>query len=216
VTSLVVFDLDGTLIDSRRDIAESANEVLREYGHPPHSEEAIGSMVGDGATVLIARAFAAADASVPPGALERFLRVYESRLLRFTRPYPGIPDLLAQLAAHDVTLAVLTNKPYAATCSILRELGLSRYFATRVIGGDGMLPRKPVPDGLQQLVADARASAASTLMVGDSVIDIRTAHAAGTRACLAKYGFGFTAAAAEAIVAADAAIDEPIDLLSHL
>ncbi len=215
MVSLIVFDLDGTLIDSRRDIAESANDVLRQYGHPPHPEEAIASMVGEGAAVLIARAFAAAGAATPPGALDRFLTVYGTRLLRFTRPYPGIPELLAVLDDR-FPLAVLTNKPHGPTCSILQELGLSRFFSTRVLGGDGHLARKPAADGLLQLVADAGATASSTLMVGDSVIDMRTARAAGTRACLAKYGFGFTPSAAEVLVDGDGSIEKPLDLLSWL
>jgi phosphoglycolate phosphatase len=214
-TSLIVFDLDGTLIDSRRDIAESANEVLRQYGHPPHPEEAIARMVGEGAAVLIARAFAAAGTSAPPGALDRFLMVYGSRLLRFTRPYPGIPELLAGLDGR-VAMAVLTNKPHEPASSILHDLGLSRFFATRVLGGDGHLARKPAPDGLLQLIADADATAASTLMVGDSVVDVQTARAAGTRACLATYGFGFTQSAAEALVEGDATLERPLDLLLWL
>ena len=94
---LFVFDLDGTLVDSQRDIAESANAVLDSCGYAPHSEAAIAGMVGEGAALLIARAFAAAGADAPPDALQRFLRVYESRLLQHTRPYPGIPELLDAL-----------------------------------------------------------------------------------------------------------------------
>jgi phosphoglycolate phosphatase len=215
VTSLFVFDLDGTLVDSRRDIAESANAVLEECGCRPHSEETIGSMVGDGAAVLIARAFAAAGALAPPDALDRFLRVYNTRLLRFTRAYDGIPELLESLSSRAV-LAVLTNKPLAATRTILDGLRLARFFATRVIGGDGPLPRKPDPAGLQSVIAQASVSANDTLMVGDSVIDLRTAHAAAVRACLARYGFGHTPAATEILDRDDIVIDHPLDLLSSL
>jgi phosphoglycolate phosphatase len=215
VISLIVFDLDGTLIDSRRDIADSANDVLQQYGYPPHSEEAIGAMVGDGAPVLIARAFAAAGAAVPADALHRFLAIYGSRLVRHTRPYPGVPELLRDLDRR-ATLAVLTNKPHAATCSILDELGLSRFFHARVLGGDGSFPRKPAPDGLLNLMAAAAAAPHTTLMVGDSIVDIRTARAAHTRACLAQYGFGCTAPAEAALIDGDVAINEPLDLLRHL
>jgi phosphoglycolate phosphatase len=212
---LIVFDLDGTLVDSRRDIADSANEVLQHYGYRPHSEEEIGGMVGDGAPVLIARAFAAADAAAPPDALSLFLQIYGGRLVRFTRPYPGIPELLAQLQSR-APLAVLTNKPHAATCSILDDLGLASFFGTRVLGGDSTLSRKPAPDGLVKLMEDAAVKPASTLMVGDSVIDVRTAHAAGARACLARYGFGCTPAATTALHAADLAIDRPFELLRSM
>jgi phosphoglycolate phosphatase len=212
---LIVFDLDGTLVDSRRDIAESANAVLEECGGAPHSEETIGSMVGDGAAVLIARAFAAAGAPAPPDALDRFLRVYNTRLLRFTRAYDGIPELLDALTSR-ATLAVLTNKPLAATRTILEGLGLDRFFGARVVGGDGPLPRKPDPAGLCSVITQASVSANDALMVGDSVIDLRTAHAAAARACVVRYGFGYTAAASEELRRGDFVIDHPLDLLSSL
>src|SRR5262245_58556665 len=107
---LVVFDLDGTLVDSRRDLAESANAVLAEFGCGPLSEERIGRMVGDGAATLVARAFAASGRQQPDDALARFLAVYNRRLLQFTRPYPGIPEVLELLRSAS-QLAVLTNKP---------------------------------------------------------------------------------------------------------
>ena len=125
---LVVFDFDGTLVDSRRDLAESANQVLQEYGGTPHSEEAIGRMVGDGAATLVARAFAAAHLPQPSAALDRFLAVYNRRLLTFTRPYPGIPEVLEQLQSR-VTVGVLTNKPLGPTRNILDGLDLARFLA---------------------------------------------------------------------------------------
>jgi phosphoglycolate phosphatase len=213
--SLFVFDLDGTLVDSRRDIAESANAVLEECGCAPHAEERIGAMVGDGAAVLIARAFAAAGCAAPSDALQRFLRVYNSRLLRFTRAYEGVPELLGALAPMG-TLAVLTNKPLQATRTILGELGLSAYFGARVLGGDGPLPRKPEPAGLQQLMAGAATPPAATLMVGDSVIDFRTARSAGACVCVARYGFGFHDFPIQELHQYDRVIDRPIDLLDRL
>ena len=212
--SLVVFDLDGTLIDSRRDIAESANAVLEECGCQPHPEEVIGGMVGDGAAMLIARAFAAASQPAPPDALDRFLRVYGARLLRFTRPYPGIAEMLEHLLPR-ATLAVLTNKPLAATRTILEQLDLARFFGDRVLGGDGPLPRKPDPAGLIQLMARAGASGARTLMVGDSLVDLHTAKAAGASACLARYGFGFREVPAGDLRPDDRVIDRPLDLISR-
>jgi phosphoglycolate phosphatase len=213
--SLIVFDLDGTLVDSRRDIAESANAVLQECGYPAHSEEAIGRMVGDGAAVLIARAFAAAHAPAPPDALERFLQVYDRRLLRHTRPYDGVPLLLEHLRDR-ATLAVLTNKPLFATREILDGLHLGPVFGDRVLGGDGPHPRKPDPAGLLHLVAGARVTPAETLMVGDSVIDFRTAKAAGAGVCLARYGFGLHGLSADELSPKDLLIDRPLDLLELL
>ena len=188
---LLVFDLDGTLVDSRRDLAESANRLLAEHGGAALPEDAIGRMVGDGAATLVARVFEAAGRVPPPDALARFLAIYNSHLLTFTRAYPGIHDALAALGAR-AQLAVLTNKPRHATCKILDALDLAQHFPpAQVLGGDGPFPRKPDPSGLHHLIREVAATPDDTTMVGDSVIDWRTARAAGTRVCLVRYGFGF-------------------------
>jgi phosphoglycolate phosphatase len=214
---LVVFDLDGTLVDSRRDIADSANATLVACGVPPLAEEAIGGMVGDGAPVLVARAFASQGAEPPPDALDRFLSIYHSRLLKHTRPYEGMTAVLADLATR-MPLAVLTNKPLASTRAILDGLDLTRFFPlARVLGGDGPFPRKPNPAGLHHLMAMCGASSEETVLVGDSVVDWRTTRAAGTRACLARYGFGWEAFPTEELQPDRAwVIDQPADLLRYL
>ena len=214
---LVVFDLDGTLVDSRRDIAESANATLEAFGATPLSEEAIGRMVGDGAPLLVARAFAAVGLKKPSEALERFLSIYNGRLLTHTRPYEGMVEVLDDLAPR-LELAVLTNKPLAATRTILDGLDLTRYFpADRILGGDGPFPRKPDPAGLRHLMALSGASPEETVLVGDSVIDWRTTRASATQACLAKYGFGWAAFPLEDLPLDDVwMIDRPIDLLAYL
>lgn len=213
--ALFVFDLDGTLVDSQRDIADSANAVLESCGYPPHPVAAITSMVGEGAALLIARAFAAAGAEAPPDALQRFLRVYGNRLLLHTRPYPGIPELLDALADRGV-LAVLTNKPIDATHQMLDGLGLARFFGDRVLGGDGPQPRKPDPAGLHQLMTATGQTPLDTLMVGDSVVDLRTARAAGTHAAVATYGFGFAQLPPDELRPADRLLSTPLDLLRLL
>jgi phosphoglycolate phosphatase len=212
---LVVFDLDGTLVDSRRDLAESANAVLEHYGCPPHSEEEIGRMVGDGAATLVHRAFTTAGCPQPPDALDRFLSIYNRRLLMFTRPYDGIPELLADLEGRTV-LAVCTNKPLAPTQRILDELGLSAHFGHRVVGGDGPWPRKPDPAGLRSLIDAAGVLPATTILVGDSVIDWETAHAAGTHVCMARYGFGFDAFPRQRLTVDDGGVDQPRELSAVL
>jgi phosphoglycolate phosphatase len=213
---LIVFDLDGTLVDSRRDLAESANALLAECGASPQSEAAIGRMVGDGAATLVARAFAASGVVPPPDALARFLRTYNSRLLAFTRPYPGMTRVLAELSTR-ATLAVLTNKPLPATREILAGLDLARFFAPeRVLGGDGPLPRKPDPAGLRHLAAAAGADDHSTVLVGDSYVDWQTARAAGTGVCLARYGFGFEGFPDHVLRPGDATVDSPGELLTAL
>jgi phosphoglycolate phosphatase len=215
VCRLIVFDLDGTLVDSRRDLAESANEVLKSCGCGQHSEEAIGRMVGDGAATLIARAFEAAGCQPPRDALARFLSIYDQRLLRYTRPYDGIRDVLSCVSRAS-PLAVLTNKPLIATRAILDGLGLTRFFGTRIVGGDGPFPRKPDPRGLLDLVTTAGARAHETLLVGDSFVDFQTARAAQTRVCVARYGFGFEGFPVSELRDSDPRIDRPVDLLHVL
>jgi phosphoglycolate phosphatase len=210
----VVFDLDGTLVDSRRDLAEAANLVLEDAGGRRLSEEAIGAMVGDGAAALVARAFAAAGVPPPPDALDRFLAIYDERLLVHTRPYPGIPEVLSALHQR-LPLAVLTNKPGGATREILEGLDLARYFEQdAIIGGDGPFPRKPDPAGLRHLADRAGVSAADTLLVGDSLVDLKTASAAASSICLARYGFGFETVRAAGGASTEWTIDMPADLLA--
>ena len=211
---LVVFDLDGTLIDSRRDLADAANALLESEGAAPLSEERIGRMVGDGAATLVARAFDASGVARPADALERFLALYDERLLNHTRPYPGIPEVLEALGLRS-PLAVLTNKPLASTRRILAGLGLARHFSDNaVVGGDGPFPRKPDPAGLVHLTARARVDASATLLVGDSIVDWRTARAAATPICLARYGFGYEGFPRDELATSDRLIDAPADLLA--
>jgi phosphoglycolate phosphatase len=213
---LVVFDLDGTLVDSRRDIAESANATLEAFDATPLSEDAIGRMVGNGAPVLVARAFEAAGVPQPDGALDRFLSIYDARLLQHTRPYPGMIDVLSALADR-MSLAVLTNKPLAATRHIIEGLALTRFFTDDLtVAGDGPFPRKPDPAGLGHLIAATGSSAAETVLVGDSIIDWRTAAAAKARACMARYGFGWEGFPIEELSPADWVIDRPAELLRFL
>ena len=197
---LYVFDLDGTLIDSRRDLANATNALLVECGAPALPEDRIGRMVGDGAATLVARAFDAAGIQSPPDALARFLKFYGAHLLDHTRPYPGIVAALDALGAR-ASLAVLTNKPIASTREILAGLDLARYFdAEAVVGGDGPFPRKPDPAGLRHLMARAGADAAST-------------RAASAHVCLAQYGFGFEGFPLDDISPGDRIIDSPEALI---
>jgi phosphoglycolate phosphatase len=190
VLTLIVFDLDGTLVNSRRDLADATNELIVDLGGTPLAEEAIGGLVGDGAGVLVRRALGAAGLNAEtPGALERFLKHYDARLLATTRPYPGMVDALETIGGSR-RLAVLTNKPASATARVLDGLDLARHF-TDVVAGDSPLGRKPKPAGLQELMTRAGARPDATLMVGDSSMDLLTARNAGTRVCLARYGFGY-------------------------
>ena len=207
---LAVFDLDGTLVDSRRDLAESANCLITELGGAPLPEDAIGRMVGEGAAVLVDRVLRAAGLEARDDALRRFLALYADRLLNHTRPYDGIADAVAA-ARRDARVAVLTNKPAHATERVLEGLGLRALFED-VIGGDTQWPRKPDPASLQHLMQRAGATPATTLLVGDSAIDHETALRAGARCCLARYGFGFDTFPPDRLTGAEWVVSTPAEL----
>lgn len=188
---LIVFDLDGTLVDSSRDLADATNALILEYGGTPLGVEDVTAMVGEGAAVLVRRALTAAGLDPnAPGALDRFLAHYDVRLTAHTRPYPGIPEALELMHAAGRTLAVLTNKPQHATDRILERLRLAPWLS-HTIGGDTAAGRKPEPAGLVSLMRRGGNTPASTVLVGDSPVDLETARRAGTEVCLARYGFGF-------------------------
>jgi len=183
---LIVFDLDGTLIDSVQDLAASANELATSLRGRALDLTEVAAMVGDGAGVLVRRALDAAGVDPEtPGALARFLAIYDRRLLDRTVVYPGMRETLA-LVARRARLAVLTNKPLAPSIRVIDGLDLASFFET-IIGGDGPYERKPQPGGLLSL---AGAHAGATVLVGDSPIDWKTAQAAGCPFVWASYGFG--------------------------
>jgi phosphoglycolate phosphatase len=186
---LIAFDLDGTLVDSRRDLADSANQLIEELGGQVLTEEQIGGMVGEGAALLVRRALRAAGRGERAHALERFLEIYDERLLNHTRVYDGVADVVRH--AHGrARLTVLTNKPTKPTERILAALGLRDLFDD-VIGGDGPHPRKPDPAGLRAMMQAANTEPEQTMLVGDSATDLETTRRAETSCCLVSYGFGF-------------------------
>jgi phosphoglycolate phosphatase len=190
VSHLVAFDLDGTLVDSRQDLADSANQLVAELGGRPLTLAAVAGMVGEGASVLVRRALAEAELPDSPAALGRFLEIYDERLLQSTAVYPGVREVV-ESARRSARTALLTNKPLRHTERLLEGLGIRQLFDD-VVGGDGPHPRKPSPDGLRALIAAAGATGATTLMVGDSVVDFETARNAGTQCCLVAWGFGYS------------------------
>jgi phosphoglycolate phosphatase len=212
---LIVFDLDGTLIDSSRDLADATNALIEEYGGRSFEITDVMAMVGEGAAVLVRRALTASGLDPEsPGALERFLTLYGDRLTHHTRPYDGILDVLTALRSAGRTLAVLTNKPQRATTTIMERLGLAPAFSD-VVGGDTVAGRKPDPAALLQIVSRAASTPASTVLVGDSPVDLETARRAGTRICLARYGFGYRFGES-AFRGDELFIDAPLELLSVL
>lgn len=186
---LVVFDLDGTLVDSSRDLASAVNAALRRVapGAPPLAEEIVRSFIGSGARKLIERSLQASGLPLPAAdVLPLFLEEYRGRLLETTRLYPGVEEGLDALVPK--TLAVLTNKPGDLSRAILEGLGVAARFA-RVYGGGDLPERKPDPSGLLRILEEAGAAAAEAAMVGDSDIDVLTGRAAGVFTVGVSYGF---------------------------
>jgi len=180
-------DLDGTLIDSARDLAESIGEMLEGYGASPLPLDEVVKMVGEGAPLLVRRALKEAGlAPRPEEALARFLEIYDRRLMNHTVPYDGVAESLA-LAMRRGPLAVLTNKPLGPSIGLLEALGMRGFFS-RIIGGDSEYGRKPDPAGLLSL--QALAPGDQIVMVGDSPADWKTAEAARVPFVFARYGFG--------------------------
>jgi len=184
---IIAFDLDGTLIDSARDIAASVSEMVESYGAPPLALSDVVTMVGDGAPMLVRRALRHANVTTTAEeALARYMKIYDRRLMDHTTPYDGVIESLA-LAVRRGPLAVLTNKPLGPSIGILEALGLRGFF-TRIIGGDSDYGRKPDPAGLLSL--QALAPGEPLVMVGDSPADWQSAAAAQVPFVFARYGFG--------------------------
>jgi phosphoglycolate phosphatase len=184
---LLVFDLDGTLAETREDIHASVNYALGTLGRPPLGLDAVSRYVGNGARVLIERALgSAARPKDVEEVLDSFLAHYGEHCLERTRLYPGVEDGLRRLAGRP--LGVLTNKPLRPTTKILSGLGILHAFAA-VVGGDSAPAKKPDPRGLLSLCSRFGAAPGRTLLVGDTAVDVETARNAGTRVAGVSYGF---------------------------
>jgi phosphoglycolate phosphatase len=210
VRRLIAFDLDGTLVDSRRDLADAANALVVEYGGAPLSEVAIGRMVGEGAAVLVGRVLDAARLGDRPGAVARFLEIYDSHLLNHTRLYAGMVEVVDR-ARRYARVTVLTNKPTRPSERILEGLGVRDLF-DEVIGGDSPHPRKPDPAALQAMMQRAGVTPERTLMVGDSAIDRETARRAGTPCCLVTFGFGSHSVLRDGLGARESVVEDAAGL----
>lgn len=186
---LVIFDLDGTLIDSKLDLAHAVNATRAHTGREPLECELIYSYVGNGAPMLIRRAFGPETSEAElERALEYFLVWYGDHKLDNTCLYPGVRDALDRLKAADMTMAVLTNKPVRVSRAIVEGLGVGGHFF-RVYGGNSFPEKKPSPLGVDALMAESGAERAHTLIVGDSGVDVRTARNAGVPVYGVTYGF---------------------------
>ncbi len=207
----LIFDLDGTLIDSQRDLIRSVNATLLEMGREHLHEDTISGYIGHGAPQLVGRALG--DGSTEEErqrALKFFLAHYEEHKLDSTCAYPGVPEALEHLAAFS--MAILTNKPVRVSVRILEGLGLAKYFRA-VYGGNSFETKKPDPLGAQTILREFGAAPAEAIVIGDSEVDVQTARNAGTLAAVVNYGFGTHDRAAHA---ADIYLDRLTDLVPLL
>jgi phosphoglycolate phosphatase len=201
---LLIFDLDGTLIDSRLDLVHSVNAMLRHFGRPELDGDVIASYVGDGAPALVQRALVAdggaGDEAFFRSALEYFLGYYRLHKLDHTTVYEGIPETLTALANGSCgadtpvrprvqrQMAVLSNKPVGPSRAIVEALGMGDFFV-RIYGGNSFATKKPDPLGVRTLLEETSVAPDEALMIGDSSIDVLTGRNAGVWSCGVTYGF---------------------------
>jgi len=207
----LIFDLDGTLIDSKLDLAFAVNATLEHTGRAPLAHERIYGYVGDGASMLVKRALGdgATDAEAEAG-LVYFLSYYRAHMLDNTVTYPGVREGLEMLQDHS--MAVLTNKPVRFSQAILDGLGIAGYFRY-VYGGNSFQTKKPDPEGVNVLLRNLAIGPREAMMVGDSAVDVRTARNAGTWACGVTYGLG---ADGLRTYPPDLMLDSLVELARHL
>jgi phosphoglycolate phosphatase len=184
----LVFDLDGTLIDSKQDLVLSVNTTLRAIGREELPTELVASYVGSGAPVLISRALGVpADPELLQRALKFFLDYYEEHKLDYTREYPGVRETLQEL--NGTPMAVLTNKPVDISVRILEGLGLAQFFKA-IYGGNSFATKKPDALGANTVLGDLKVKGSEAAMVGDSEVDVQTARNAGMFSAIVNFGFG--------------------------
>lgn len=184
----LIFDLDGTLIDSKQDLIHSVNAMLLELGRGELPAETISGYIGHGAPQLVARALGNGSTDEQrQQALQFFLRYYEEHKMDTTCAYPGVPETLEKLAS--MPMAVLTNKPVRISVRILESMGLAKYFRA-IYGGNSFQTKKPDPLGATTILRELSTDPREALLVGDSEVDVQTARNAGTLAAAVNYGFG--------------------------
>ncbi len=207
----LVFDLDGTLIDSKLDLALSIDATLKHMGRASLPHQTIYGYVGNGAAVLVRRALGdtVTDAEAEEGH-RYFLAYYREHMLDNTVAYPGVREALELLEKHP--MAVLTNKPVRFSERILEGLGIARYFRY-VYGGNSFETKKPDPEGMNILLRDLSVAPREAMIVGDSEVDVRTARNAGTWACGVSYGLGLEGMREHP---PDLMLDNLADLAAHL
>ncbi|MDR0700830.1 MAG: phosphoglycolate phosphatase [Azoarcus sp.] len=213
----ILFDLDGTLLDTVADLADAANLMLAERGQAPRGQEEIHGFVGKGIADLVRRSLtegrAPASSADVDAALEAFRRHYAEVNGRRTRPYPGVPELLAALAVRGLEMAIVTNKATGFTLPLLTQFGIARYFGA-VVCGDTLPRRKPDPAVIEHACAQLGVKPPESLMIGDSANDALAARAAGAPVLLVTYGYS-EGMPVEAIDC-DGLLSSALQILDHL
>lgn len=211
----VIFDLDGTLLDTRADIGDAMNRVLAKNGFPTHSIEAYGTYLGSGARALVTRALPEAyrDEEIISTYLETFQKDYAQNCTIKTEAYPGIQDLITELSARKFKLGILTNKPHDITLVCVRELFPQNTFQV-VLGHQEGQPHKPDPAGVLQVINDLGVAPNKILYLGDSDVDMETALNAGITPVGVSWGFRSVEVLTQS--GAQIVIDHPLDLLNYL
>jgi len=212
--TILLFDLDGTLVDSVPDLTLALNQVLGERGYKPLTPAEVAPMVGDGVLVLVERGFAARGGSIAEAAaaLPRYIAVYEANATNLTRPYPGVPETLALLRRRGYRTAICTNKLQQASETVISGLGLAGLFDA-VAGGDRYKVKKPDKGHLLGLIAELGGAPEHTVMIGDSENDAAAAHAAALPLIIMAYGYSRTD---PATLGADAVLESFSELPSAL
>lgn len=192
IPEAIVWDLDGTLVDSAPDLKTALNNVLDKRGFAGHSLATVRTMIGNGVPKLVERGFNAIGMRLEPSQLDAlvalFVDEYRACATDRTRPYPHIVETLESIREMNIPMGVCTNKPEALTRQILKDLGLAIYFNS-VVGGDTTSTRKPDPQPLLACLHGLSAEPASGLMIGDSIHDVHAAHAAGVIVGVVPWGY---------------------------
>jgi len=214
----VLFDLDGTLVDSLPDLAAAVERLFAEEGLAPPDRLRLAGMMGDGIPTFVARAFAAVGAPLPADAVTRFTAFYAADPVSRSRCYPGIGAMLERLAGEGRALGVCTNKRRDMAVEVLRGLGLHDHFQV-VAGGDSYPAKKPDPRHVLHLLEEMGYEAATAAMVGDGANDLHAAHAAGLPLVLCRWGYSavpIETLAADALVGSATEIVGALDALARL
>ena len=189
MNAVVVFDMDGTLIDSVGDIAAAINRMRASYGLSALTRDAVVGMVGSGARVLVAKATADAPDLDQDEAFRRYRHEYDTHLVDSTTLYPGVPEGLQSLRSAGFRLAVYTNKPHGSSLHILKQLHAEDLFSA-VVGADSGFPLKPAPDALLHILRETGSDPGHSWMVGDNWTDVESGHAAGLRTAFCSWDYG--------------------------